>query len=49
MNIVIQEMVDPQLAGVLFTDAIDINGNDVVLFECVNELADKLAKQVLGL
>ena len=42
MNIVIQEMVDPQLAGVLFTDAIDINGNDVVLFECVNGLADKL-------
>ena len=42
MNIVIQEMVEPQLAGVLFTDAIDINGNDVVLFECVNGLADKL-------
>lgn len=28
--------------GVLFTDAIDINGNDVVLFECVSGLADKL-------
>lgn len=42
MNIVIQEMVEPAIAGVLFTDAIDINGDDVVLFECVNGLADKL-------
>ena len=42
MNIVIQEMVEPKIAGVLFTDAIDINGDDVVLFECVEGLADKL-------
>ena len=42
MNIVIQEMVEPKIAGVLFTDAIDINGDAVVLFECVEGLADKL-------
>lgn len=42
MNIVIQEMVDPKIAGVLFSEAIDINGDDVVLFECVDGLADKL-------
>lgn len=42
MNIVIQEMVEPQIAGVMFSEAIDINGDDVVLFECVEGLADKL-------
>lgn len=42
MNIVIQEMVDPQISGVMFSEAIDINGDDVVLFECVEGLADKL-------
>ncbi len=42
MNIVIQEMVEPKIAGVLFTEALDINGDDVVLFECVEGLADKL-------
>lgn len=42
MNIVIQEMVDPKIAGVLFTEAMDINGDKVVLFECVSGLADKL-------
>ena len=42
MNIVVQEMVEPDIAGVLFTEAIDLNGDDVVLFECVNGLADKL-------
>ncbi len=42
MNIVIQEMVEPKIAGVLFSEAIDINGDDVVLFECVEGLADKL-------
>ena len=42
MNIVIQEMVEPEIAGVLFTNAIDINGDDVVLFEAVEGLADKL-------
>lgn len=42
MNIVIQEMVTPKIAGVMFTKAIDINGDDVALFECVSGLADKL-------
>lgn len=42
MNIVIQEMIEPQIAGVMFSEAIDINGDDVVLFECVEGLADKL-------
>lgn len=42
MNIVIQEMVEPKIAGVLFTKAIDVNGDDVILFECVEGLADKL-------
>lgn len=42
MNIIIQEMVEPKIAGVLFTNAIDINGDDVVLLECVEGLADKL-------
>ena len=42
MNIVIQEMVEPKIAGVLFSEAMDINGDDVVLFECVEGLADKL-------
>lgn len=42
MNIVIQEMVEPQISGVMFSEAIDINGDDVVLFECVEGLADKL-------
>lgn len=35
-------MVEPKIAGVLFSEAIDINGDDVVLFECVEGLADKL-------
>ena len=42
MNIVIQEMVEPKISGVMFSEAIDINGDDVVLFECVEGLADKL-------
>lgn len=42
MNIVVQEMVTPKIAGVLFTNAIDINGDDVVLIEVVEGLADKL-------
>ncbi len=42
MNIVIQEMVEPRISGVMFSEAIDINGDDVVLFECVEGLADKL-------
>ncbi|MBQ7140078.1 MAG: hypothetical protein IJO32_01085 [Bacilli bacterium] len=42
MNIVIQEMVEPKIAGVLFSDAMDINGDNVILFECVEGLADKL-------
>lgn len=42
MNIVIQEMVIPRIAGVAFSRAIDITGEDVILLEFVSGLADKL-------
>lgn len=44
MNIIVQEMITPKVAGVLFTTAVDINGDDVVLFECIEGLADKLVR-----
>ena len=42
MNIIVQEMIEPKISGVLFTSATDINGDNVVLIECVEGLADKL-------
>lgn len=42
MNVIVQEMVDAKLAGVLFTTAIDINGDDVVLIEIVEGFGEKL-------
>ena len=42
MNIVVQQMVNPRIAGVAFSKAIDIDGTEVILIECVEGLADKL-------
>jgi pyruvate,water dikinase len=40
--VVIQKMIAPIISGVAFTSAMDVNGQDAVLVECVNGLADKL-------
>jgi len=42
MNIIVQEMINPKIAGVIFTEAIDVDGQSVVLIEMVKGLADKL-------
>ena len=42
MNVVIQRMITPDLAGVCFTTATDLNGDDVALIEYVNGLGEKL-------
>lgn len=42
MNIIVQKMISPKIAGVGFTEAVDINGDNVILLECVEGLADKL-------
>jgi len=42
MNVIIQEMVDPLISGVIFTKATDIDGGHAVVIECVEGLADKL-------
>lgn len=42
MNIIIQEMVNPTISGVAFTEAIDLDGSKVFLIECVEGLADQL-------
>jgi pyruvate,water dikinase len=42
MNVVVQEMVEPRIAGVAFSKAVDTNGEDVILLEIVEGLADKL-------
>ncbi len=42
MNIIIQKMINPKIAGVCFTKAIDLDGEEVSLIEYVEGLADKL-------
>lgn len=42
MNIVIQEMINPVLAGVCFTNSIDFNGDDVLYVEYVDGLGENL-------
>ncbi len=42
MNIVIQQMVDAKIAGVCFTSAIDLDGENIAFIEYVDGLADKL-------
>ena len=42
MGVVIQEMVEPKYAGVLFTEATDINGDNCCLIEVVEGLGEKL-------
>ncbi|MDR0726436.1 MAG: hypothetical protein LBF37_00040 [Rickettsiales bacterium] len=42
MGIVIQKMVNPVISGVAFTRAVDTDGQDIILIEAVNGLADKL-------
>lgn len=47
MGIVIQEMIDPLLAGVIFTSAIDVNGSEVCLVEATEGLSDKLVSGMI--
>lgn len=42
MNIVLQEMVNSKLAGVCFTSAIDLNGDEVIYIEYVEGLGEGL-------
>lgn len=42
MNIVLQEMVNPKIAGVCFTDAIDIDGSDSIYVEYVEGIGESL-------
>lgn len=42
MNIIIQKMINPKIAGVCFTKAIDLNGEKVMLIEYVDGLGEKL-------
>lgn len=42
MNIVVQQMIDPLLAGVAFSDAVDENGESVIRIEAVEGLGEKL-------
>ncbi len=42
MNIVLQEMIQPRIAGVCFTDAIDLNGDDSIYIEYVSGLGESL-------
>ena len=42
MGIVIQEMIEPEIAGVSFTEALNYDGRKVVLNEFTEGLADKL-------
>lgn len=42
MNIVLQEMVNPKVAGVCFTDAIDIDGSDSIYIEYVDGIGEAL-------
>lgn len=42
MNIVLQEMVQPRIAGVCFTDAIDFDGSDSFYIEYVEGLGETL-------
>lgn len=42
MNIVLQEMVNPKIAGVCFTDAIDIDGSDSIYIEYVDGIGEAL-------
>lgn len=42
MNIVLQEMIQPKVAGVCFTDAIDLDGSDSFYIEYVEGLGETL-------
>ncbi|MDD2208795.1 MAG: PEP/pyruvate-binding domain-containing protein [Bacilli bacterium] len=42
MNVIVQEMIDPKVAGVCFTNAIDFNGEDIIYIEYVYGLGDEL-------
>ena len=42
MNIVLQLMILPKIAGVCFTNAIDLNGQDVVYIEYVEGIGESL-------
>ena len=42
LGIVIQEMIDPAIAGVAFSSALALSGDKVILLECVEGLGDKL-------
>lgn len=42
MNIVLQEMIQPKVAGVCFTDAIDLDGRDSFYIEYVEGLGETL-------
>lgn len=42
MNIIVQKMINPKLAGVCFTKAIDLDGEEVMLIEYVEGLGEKL-------
>lgn len=42
MHIVLQKMVNPKIAGVCFTDAIDVNGSDSIYIEYVEGIGEAL-------
>lgn len=42
MNIIIQEMIEPRISGVCFTNSIDVDGFECALFEYVEGVGEKL-------
>ncbi|MDR0461700.1 MAG: hypothetical protein LBH62_09850 [Nitrososphaerota archaeon] len=42
MNIVVQKQIDAKYSGVAFTKAIDIDGKEILLIECVEGMGEKL-------
>lgn len=42
MGVVVQKMIDPKYAGVMFTEATDLNGDNCCLIEVVEGLGEKL-------
>lgn len=42
MNIVLQKMINPKIAGVCFTDAIDVDGSDSIYVEYVEGVGESL-------